>query len=120
MFLRQLQVALFACLAGMIGQLCVHASELCVTVNDPEDLPLPHAWVNVTDRIAVKTYNESTDSKGRTCLTLPEGTYAVEAGLTGFLNVRYYPVRVTYPNPLNLTFRLPFGDITEGPLEHFQ
>ncbi|MGH9613286.1 MAG: hypothetical protein ACRD4P_09435 [Bryobacteraceae bacterium] len=64
----------------------------------------------------MKTYNKSTDSEGRTCVALPEGTYAVEAGLTGFLNVRYYPVHVTYPNPLHLTFRLPFGDIAEGPL----
>jgi len=35
-------------------------------------------------------------------------------GMTGFLNVRYYPVRVDYPFPPTLVFRLPFGELTEG------
>ncbi len=122
MFLKKLQAPLFACLLGL-GPLLAYASELCVAVSDSSDLPLPGASVKATDLIAkkgekfgAKAYNKSTDSKGRACLTLPEGTYAVEVGLPGFLNVRYYPVRVTYPTSLALTFRLPVGDVTEGGL----
>lgn len=53
--------------------------------------------MKVTGGIAVKTHNKSTDSKGRTCLTLLKES-------------------VTYLDPLQLAFRLPCGDITEGPL----
>lgn len=41
----------------------------------------------------------------------------MEAGLTGFLNVRYLPVRVAYPYPVKLSFQLPVGDVTEGGVE---
>ncbi len=101
----------------MSSGLLIHASELCVQVNDPGDLPLPNAWVNVTavmpsaGEANPATYHRTTNSKGRACLSLPEGSYAVEVGMTGFLNVRYFPVRVIHPHTKELSFRLPFGDI---------
>jgi hypothetical protein len=121
MLLRSNQAVLLSCLLNVVGHLGVHASEMCVRVDDYADLPLPNAWVNVTDlrntgvdSTTVRTFNKSTDSRGKACLAVPEGTYSVEAGLTGFLNVRYYPVRVVYPNPVELSFRLPVGDVIEG------
>jgi hypothetical protein len=64
-----------------------------------------------------KLYTGQADSNGKACITsLPEGLYSVEAGLAGFLNVRYYPVRVKYPAVEQLQFRLPLGEITEGLL----
>jgi hypothetical protein len=97
-----------------------NASELCLSVNDPANLPVPKVWVNVTALLArdavgpPETYNMTTDAKGKACLAVPEGTYSVEVGMTGFLNVRYYPVRVIYPFGPKLVFRLPFGELTEG------
>lgn len=40
----------------------------------------------------------------------------MEVSLGGFLNVKYYPVRVMFPDDLTLPFQLPFGEIREGML----
>jgi hypothetical protein len=117
MLLSILRIAFIPGLLAVCGGFGVGAAELCVTVNDILDLPLSNAWVNVTALIppagndAATTYNTAADSKGRACLTIPEGAYSVEVGLTGFLNVRYFPVRVVYPHLRDLSFRLPFGDV---------
>jgi hypothetical protein len=107
-------------IAFTMAAACEHrlvASTLCVEVMDPANLPLPNAWVNIVGLATNKLYTARTDRKGRACVSrLPEGLYSVESGLTGFLNVRYYPVRVTYPATHELQFRLPFGEITEGGL----
>jgi len=93
------------------------ASTLCLRVSDYGDMPLQGAWVNIVNLQSNKLYTERTDPDGRACITqIPEGLYSVETGLTGFLNVRYYPVRVKYPAVQQLQFRLPFGEINEGPL----
>jgi hypothetical protein len=61
--------------------------------------------------------DRQTDTNGNSCLpALPEGLYSVEASLQGFLNVRYYPVRVSYPQKNALTLKLPIGDISGGGL----
>jgi len=118
-FLRRFLVAgAFFCFCHALPK--ANASELCLIVNDPANLPVPKAWVNVTALLArdaagpPETYTMTTDAKGKACLAVPEGTYSVEVGMTGFLNVRYYPVRVVYPFAPKLVFQLPFGELTEG------
>jgi hypothetical protein len=105
-----------ACILGIAVGQALFASDLCVAVDDYADLPLPGASVTAIDLVKGGTrYDVKTDSKGRACLLkLPEGVYSVEAVLTGFMNVRYYPVRVVYPDTTELSFRLPFSEITEG------
>jgi hypothetical protein len=84
-------------------------------VDDYANLPLPGASIVVTELVEGSHYNAKTDANGRACLPkLPEGIYSVEAVLAGFMNVRYYPVRVAYPATTKLSFRLPFSEITEG------
>ena len=62
-----------------------------------------------------KRFTTKTDADGKACAAeVPEGLYSVEASMAGFLNVRYYPVRVSFPRGANLSFQLPFGDISEG------
>jgi hypothetical protein len=110
----------FAVITVAIAALCesrLVASSLCARVTDPEGQPLRNAWVNVANLKTNKLYTGQTDSDGKSCVSnLSEGLYSVEAGMTGFLNVRYYPVRVKYPAVEQLQFHLPFGEITEGLL----
>ena len=81
------------------------ASEVCVNVSDFSEQPLANAWINVTDLAAGKIRSTQSDSKGSACLPgLPEGLYSVETGLTGFLNVRYYPVRISPQFPHSFRF----------------
>jgi|ERR1043166_5162645 hypothetical protein len=118
MFLNRYNVAVLMCLIGAPMHLL--ASELCVTVIDEADLPLSLAWVNVSQMVKTSTaantvatvYHAATDSEGKACLAVPEGSYAVEVGLMGFLSVRYQPVRVRYPYSRTLKFRLPIGDVS--------
>jgi hypothetical protein len=106
-FLRPIFVAV--ALAGGAG--ATAASTLCVRVVDPANLPLPAAWVNIAELKTSALYTLQTDTAGKACATkLPEGLYSVEVGLTGFLNVRYYPVRVTTDWTKELEFRLPLGE----------
>jgi Carboxypeptidase regulatory-like domain len=95
------------------------ASSLCAEVVDVTEAPLPNATINIVSLSdPSKRASAITGSNGKACVSqLPEGLYAVEAGLTGFLNVRYYPVRIEFPNNVHLSFRLPFGDIGEGGIE---
>jgi hypothetical protein len=121
MFLGRVSSAVLVVLLGG-AWFSVYGSELCVNVSDETDLPLANAWVNVTRMVPssdgqVEALHASTDSKGHVCVMLSEGTYSVEAGLTGFLNVRYQPVRIVYPNRRELAYRLPIGDSTEGGVD---
>src|SRR5579859_6999405 len=86
---------------GMV--LCSHyvvlGSSICVKVVDVIDAPLAQATVRI-ERLSnqLGSYAATTDSKGTACTGhLPEGLYSVEVSLVGFLNVRYYPVRVAFP-----------------------
>lgn len=100
------------------------AAEVCVQVNDPSALPLPNAWVVATNWSEGatakgrfdKTQAKTTGEDGRACITLPEGSYAIEAGLPGFLSVRYSPVRLSAAARVNLTYQLPIGDLMEDPV----
>ncbi len=96
-----------------------YAAVLCVTVQDFSRLPLPSAFVVVTDLVRSRApLTAKTNSAGRACITaIPEGIYSVEAGLQGFLYSVYRPVRVTILAPTNLTFFLPIGEITEGGMD---
>jgi hypothetical protein len=90
-------------------------STLCVKVTDYAGLPLQDASVVIVNLATKNLYNTNTARNGAVCVSqIPEGLYSVEAGLTGFLNVRYYPARLTSLAPLELRYRLPFGEITEG------
>ena len=97
------------------GMTVASSAELCIKVKDEIDLPLPGSWVHAVELTTAKTYALSTDGKGRACFKLPEGIYSIEAGYTGYLNVRYYPIRVLIAKTLlDIEMRLPIGDITEG------
>ncbi len=101
--------------------ICCHsvlnASTMCVKVKDYADLALHDARATVVN-LGTNTVSVGlTGRDGRACIAgIPEGLYSVEVGLTGFLNVRYYPVRLAYPVTPELEFRLPFGEIREGGL----
>lgn len=94
----------------------LEASSICATIGDRDGQPLPRTTmrvVSLTD--STMQYSASGNSKGVACVNrMPEGLYAVEASEAGFMNVRYYPVRVTFPHDVALEFRLPFGEISEG------
>jgi hypothetical protein len=93
----------------------VIASDICATVMDYARLPLPSAILNATNLITGKSYAAKSDQKGVACFAgIPEGLYSIEAGLEGFLHVRYYPLRVTSSQTQKLTFWLPFAEINEG------
>src|ERR1022692_396309 len=100
---------------GLATPTLAFASELCATVVDSAHLPLPSASVKATHLETGKPYAGQTGNDGKTCVSgLPEGLYSVEAHLAGFLYVRYYPVRVGPSAKQNLSFSLPFAEITEG------
>lgn len=108
---RTLLFGTLLCIAGT----CVKAAELCAHVADPSRLPLPSASVHATNLHTGKAYRASSNSNGAACLPhIPEGLYAVETSLAGFLNIRYYPVHVTYPSKTVLYFSLPIAEVNEG------
>ena len=89
------------------------AGTICAHIVDPGDQPLPDAAVIVSSLSGgPQHYAAKADHDGSVCIDhVPEGLYAVEVSLTGFINVRYHPVRVVFPNTVNLAFRLPFGNV---------
>jgi hypothetical protein len=103
---------MFACWTSTVAL----ADAICSKVVDPGDRPLPNAALKIVDLSdATKHYVGQTDREGNLCISkIPEGLYSVEASLPGFLNVRYYPVRVVFPREVHLEFRLPIGYIGEG------
>jgi Carboxypeptidase regulatory-like domain len=93
------------------------ATDLCAVVMDYARLPLPSASVNVTNLTTGKSYAVRSGKDGTACLSgIPEGLYSVEASLTGFLHVKYYPVRTVALAKQTLSFLLPFAEVTEGGL----
>ena len=95
----------------------LQAASICVRALDYAELPLSGAFVIATDLHSDRRLTGLTDKNGVACLqAVPEGLYSVEVGRAGFLNVRYYPVRVAPEISPTLQFRLPFGEITEGLL----
>lgn len=99
-------------LAGSMST-SISAGTVCAYITDPGDQPLPHATMSVSS-LLVRSQNHAakTDRDGKVCIDhIPEGIYAVEVSLTGFMNVRYHPVRVVFPHAVHLAFRLPFGDV---------
>jgi len=94
----------------------VLADAICSKVVDPGDQPLPNAALKIVGLSdPARHYTGQTDREGKVCIgNIPEGLYSVEASMTGFLNVRYYPVRVVFPREVHLEFRLPIGYIGEG------
>ena len=94
-----------------------YASELCATIMDLARLPLPSASVRATDLATGKAYLKQSDKSGIACFSsVPAGLYAIDASLTGFLHVKYYPVLLTPAASQKLSFWLPFSEITEGGL----
>ncbi len=93
------------------------AADLCAKVMDYGRMPLPAASVNAANLRTGESYVAKSDKSGTACfLGLPEGLYSVEASLSGFLHVRYYPVRVVAMAKQRISFWLPLGEITEGGL----
>lgn len=91
-------------------------SELCVTVVDPTDAPLPKVKLLLIAAGADATVGE-TDEKGSACLEIRRGSYSLELVKRGFVNVRYDPVRVTPIRSRRLTMRMPIGYVAEGGLD---
>jgi hypothetical protein len=100
---------------AMIGR----AADVCVSVSDPVNLPVPRAWVLVASLSTMETrLTTVTDFTGRACLkSVAEGSYSVEVGAPGFMSVRYYPVRIQPARDRTLSFRLPIGEIREGGIQ---
>jgi hypothetical protein len=97
----------------------VHAAEICAFVGNWDGHRLHGVRVSAVSLVTNKRYEARSDSQGRVCFSdIPEGPYAVEAGTggVGYLNVRYYPVRVGTERTMELTFRLPAGENSEGPM----
>ncbi len=96
----------------------VIGSSICATVSDVTGRPMTSATVVVTNLQDPKVQSSTLVSPtGKGCIQhLPEGLYSVEAGSSGIghLKVKYYPVRLVYPNNVDLSFELPIGEITEG------
>jgi len=94
------------------------ASSICATVTDLPGHPLHVATVRVVSLVDPDAhYSSAVDASGKACIDhLPEGLYSVEAGTGsgGFLNVRYYPVRVAFPDDVTFSIPLPYGEIREG------
>ncbi len=91
------------------------ASVMCAAVADAGGLPLGGVSLNATSLSTGVVYSVRSEWNGRVCFAdIPEGLYEVEAGLAGFLFVRYRPVRVTPEAAIALSFSLPFAEITEG------
>src|SRR5258705_499436 len=91
---------------------------LRATIALPDVQPLRRATLKVVnlDEPSMQL-SAPTDSNGKACVPhLAEGLYSVEASAGGFINAKYYPVRVVFPDDMNFSFRLPFGDISEGTL----
>jgi hypothetical protein len=106
-------VLLFA-LAMMSSRNATPAS-LCVTVMDVMRLPLPRATVTVANLVSRKSVTIKTNQEGLFCSSdLAEGQYSIEASMSGFMNVRYTPVSLSYPNTVRIVFWLPLADIEEG------
>ena len=107
------KITIFAFLS--LASVCT-AAQLCVTVSDPVNLPVGRAWVVVANLSNTeKRFTATTDKNGKACIkAIPEGAYSVEAGAVGFMNVRYYPLRIQPVRDGELTFRLPIGEIREG------
>jgi hypothetical protein len=82
---------------------------------DYAKLPLPSATITATNLGTGKAYQARSHKDGSACISeVPEGLYSVEASLTGFLHVKYFPVRITASETAKLSFWLPFGEIEEG------
>ncbi len=108
--LKLLPVVAYLCLS-MAGT-TLSASEMCIKVLDETGLPLPHARVQASNLSTQKSWQKESDSQGNACfLKIPEGLYAVDASLQGFLTARYYPLPVFYPEKSGLTIRLPLSNL---------
>jgi|WetSurMetagenome_2_1015567.scaffolds.fasta_scaffold22833_3 hypothetical protein len=113
--MRRMAARLWLVLAWL-GQMS--ASSICVkvTTEEPDLTPLRGIRVLVVrlDEPSAQLIT-TTDKQGEACLEhLAEGIYSVEASGEGMIGVRYYPVRVTFPNSDLFRIRLPFGEIREG------
>src|SRR5882672_628169 len=92
------------------------ASSICAIIALPDGQPLRRATLKVAslDEPSIQ-HSAIVDSNGKACVPhLAEGFYSVEASASGFLNAKYYPVRVVFPDDMSFSFRLPFGEIREG------
>jgi hypothetical protein len=104
---------LVVALAGPMSSV-MSAGMICAYIADPGDQPLPDAAMSISSLSGgpQQHFAAKADHDGSVCIDhIPEGLYAVEAGLTGFINVRYHPVRVIFPHTMHLVFHLPFGNV---------
>ena len=109
---------LVICLSLFVSSGRLDSSSLCATITteEPDREGLPRATLEIIDLNNPSVqYSAAANKEGRACVPkMADGIYSVEASSSGFMHVRYYPVRVAYPDNIDLTFRLPFGEIREG------
>lgn len=101
----------------MLFVLCVLAegASMCVYVSDPARLPLWNASISIIGMTIDKQISIKSDKNGVACIDgIPEGLYAVEVSRAGFMNVRYYPIRVAPGRIAKPHFTMPLGEISEG------
>jgi hypothetical protein len=83
------------------------------TVTDPTGTPLHGATVTLKtlpDKLAVMT--AKTDAEGEYDFReTPDGSYEVEATMSGFTTVCYRPVQLKFPGERQMDFSLPVKDI---------
>jgi hypothetical protein len=91
-------------------------SSVCATVTDVLNGPIQGAVVAVVDLTnSERRFTAQTDSAGKVCVDkVPDGRYSVEAGASGFVASKYYPVRIDSPREVTFSFRLP---IVFNPLQ---
>jgi hypothetical protein len=115
-------VVFFVCFLGKLdaqGQLNQKPVALSGRVVDAGGYPLPGAIVRVIPLSKdSQAMTLSTNKEGAFAVNpLADGLYSVEASRGGFINVRYYPVSVCFPEATILEFALPVGEISEGGVQ---
>lgn len=105
----QVVAALLVCAAS------AGAARLCAEVTDPARLPLPRVLIQIQNlHDSGESQSARTDAAGKACVDLPEGVYAVEASLPGFVRVRHYPIRAARGREAPRKLQLPLEDPGEG------
>jgi len=117
--MKILTLAIYGCFQIALASGATDKPALSGQVVDTGGYPLDGATVLVlpfsSESSAVRL---TSDKEGKFSVhLLPEGIYSVEASRPGFLNVRYYPVVIKFPDETVLDFLLPVGEITEGRIQ---
>lgn len=109
-----LQLGRCLCITALSSSLAWCGS-FCISTMDAGSFPLPRATVTIIDLEHGTIYRGETDLKGTyRSAELADGYYSIEVGgVAGFLNVKYYPLRIIGSDCKKAAFTLPFGEIDQ-------